>query len=820
MSEPTDREPAATPKGTIIISAVIPSSEKPGDKIGRYKLLQEIGEGGMGTVWMAEQEEPVRRRVALKVIKLGMDTKQVIGRFEAERQALALMDHPNIAKVLDAGMTGNGRPFFVMELVRGISITQYCDDNKLGTLERLNLFTEVCRAVQHAHQKGIIHRDIKPSNILVTSSDGTPVPKVIDFGIAKATGGQVLTDKTVFTAFEQFIGTPAYMSPEQAEMNALDIDTRTDIYSLGVLLYELLTGKTPLDSKELVAAGLDGMRRLIREKEPERPSTRISMLDAGEQTTVANSRHAEPPKLIHLIRGDLDWIAMKCLEKDRTRRYDTANGLAMDIERHLKNEPVVACPPSNLYRFKKLVRRNKLAFAAAALVTFSLVIGLGAVSRMLLREREARMVQARLRQEAEAARASEAISSGKAETRAKIIQAKTLHDAAHYEEAEKLLDEIPLSALEQDAAHAALRRDLGCWYARQGFWRRAIANFVILLRLDELDELNPKDDTDTYGNTMTFDYLLYGPALIELKDKTAYESFRQSVVEHLARTTDSVVAERLCKVSLLLPAEQKLMIPLGPLYAVAAQRQEDPKLLLEKKNWACISLALVDYRRTNYQKSIEWCQLCLSSPLQNAARKSTAEIILAMSNQRLNQHADAQKELTQAAATIDEAFQKGGKAYSEKPAVLFFDWMFARILLREALAVVGEPSELGKVLVTEAKKKAQTVRRIVTACDGRVCVSPGLPATTASVFIQFYPAGGNLASANLVRIHFGWSNWIPVVSPDVAMVFNSQSNCWQHTVAIPTDATQLDCVFNNGAETWDNNSGTDWHFATAIDRTP
>jgi serine/threonine protein kinase len=338
-------------------------TEKTGDMIGHYKLLQQIGEGGCGIVYMADQERPVRRRVALKVIKLGMDTKQIIARFDAERQALALMDHPNIAKVLDAGATETGRPYFVMELVRGVKITEYCDQNHLNASERLELFIQVCRAVQHAHQKGIIHRDLKPSNILVTLHDGVPVPKVIDFGIAKATQRR-LTDQTVFTAFEQFMGTPAYMSPEQAEMSGLDIDTRSDIYSLGVLLYELLTSQTPFEAKELVAAGLDEMRRIIREKDPPRPSTRLSTLAAAEQTTIARCRRSEPPKLIHLVRGDLDWIVMKCLEKDRTRRYETANGLALDLQRHLANEPVVARPPSNLYRFQKLVRRNKLAFAA------------------------------------------------------------------------------------------------------------------------------------------------------------------------------------------------------------------------------------------------------------------------------------------------------------------------------------------------------------------------------------------------------------------------------------------------------------------------
>ena len=349
-------------------------AEKPGDRIDRYKLLQKIGEGGCGVVYMAEQETPVRRRVALKVIKLGMDTKNVIARFEAERQALAMMDHPNIARVFDAGATAAGRPYFVMELVRGVRVTEYCDQNNLPTAERLRLFIQVCQAIQHAHQKGVIHRDVKPSNILVTLHDGTPVPKVIDFGIAKATE-QRLTEKTLFTEFQAFIGTPAYTSPEQAEMSGLDIDTRSDIYSLGVLLYELLTGQTPFPANQLAQSGLQEMRRIIREDEPPRPSTRLSTLGVNDATTLARTHQARLPALVEAVRGDLDWIVMKCLEKDRTRRYDTANDLALDIQRYLENEPVLARPPSNWYRLQKLLRRHRRAFAAAAAIAAVLVGG-------------------------------------------------------------------------------------------------------------------------------------------------------------------------------------------------------------------------------------------------------------------------------------------------------------------------------------------------------------------------------------------------------------------------------------------------------------
>ena len=483
------------------------TGEGPGMMIGRYKLLQEIGAGGFGLVFMAEQQEPVRRMVALKILKAGMDSREVIARFEAERQALALMDHPNIARVLDGGTTPGGRPYFVMDLVKGIPLTEFCERHQLPVEARLRLFVKVCTGVQHAHQKGVIHRDLKPTNVLVTLHDGEPVPKVIDFGIAKAIG-QKLTERTLFTRYEQLIGTPAYMSPEQAEWSGLDVDTRSDLYSLGVLLYELLTGTTPLQKETLARAALDEVRRLIREAEPPKPSTRLTaLMSAGnrlsppagirqagpQQETPANlTDGASLRRRLQAVQGDLDWIVMKALEKDRARRYETVNGLARDVERHLKGEPVVACPPSRLYQFRKLVQRHRLAITAASAVVAALVIGFSVSTWMFFQERAAKREQTRLRLQSEANDTKARAAAAKDQQIAEFLKdmLKGVGPAVALGQDTTLLKEIlnktanrlATALTNQPAVEAELRdtlrsvyHDLGDYTKAEGFAREVVA---------------------------------------------------------------------------------------------------------------------------------------------------------------------------------------------------------------------------------------------------------------------------------------------------------------------------------------------------------
>jgi hypothetical protein len=788
-----------------------------------------------------------------------MDTKNVITRFEAERQALALMDHPNIARVFDAGATDTGRPYFVMELVRGVKITEFCDQNHLDTRQRLDLFIQVCQAIQHAHQKGIIHRDIKPSNILLTKLDGRLVPKVIDFGIAKAIE-EPLTDKTLVTAYNQVIGTPAYMSPEQAEMNWLDVDTRSDIYSLGVLLYELLAGRTPFDPKELVQSGIDGMRRTLRETEPHRPSTKLNTLNGTELTRTAEYRHVDPPRLVSLLRGDLDWIVMKALEKDRTRRYETANGLAMDVQRYLDNEPVVARPPSRWYRFQKLVRRNRVAFAAGTAVAAALTIGLGASTWLFLEAKRAWKNEAELRQ--------------KAEIREQITQADLLVRDGDREKADELMARTALT--QPTLEGAAVLRILSDWHASNDRWQPAVNRLTTLLQVNQLDS----------WDLASIDFLECSVLSAELRDLNEYETCRHEAIARFSSATDAVVASRVLKLCLLRTtppdisdsldsmakrallrsktpgdtqdtaihnlnlhdfdthqpyslsttgslaiisagganiwdAEDKFLFAhgtvagdfdcrmrvhsIGPVLdnftrvgLMARESLDEPGcrevtvaynairsfqmlvrpiagaetwslppnplppapgtnvwLWLQRvgssfytyistngTDWArlhqfdttatgqtsfadriyvgiatcahdpertvtavvsdfsvtpvvpgttSLALALLEYRRGDPLRAIEWAQRCVSHPDYKPARSATAQLVLAMAMKQLNQTEAAQTQLSQARSLIDRKFSGDGDSGTgvQEP---WFDWVYARLLLREALLLAGNQS--------------------------------------------------------------------------------------------------------------------------------
>ncbi|MEO7100181.1 MAG: serine/threonine-protein kinase [Luteolibacter sp.] len=664
-----------------------PEAEGPGTWIGRYKVLERIGEGGCGVVYLAEQQEPVQRLVALKVIRLGMDTESVIARFEMERQSLAVMDHPNIAHVLDAGATETGRPYFVMEWVRGEKITDYCNENRLDVRQRIDLFIEVCNAIQHAHQKGVIHRDIKPSNIIVTQHNGKPAPKVIDFGIAKATTGRSVGE-TLLTSHDHFVGTPAYMSPEQADRKGIDVDTRSDVYSLGILLYELLAGRTPFDPKELSSAGVLEMRRLLIEREPSRPSALLGTLTLEQRTETATDCHTEPAKLISLVRGDLDWVVMKAIEKDRQRRYETVNGLSMDLKRYIDNDAVTARPPSTIYLLQKFVRRNRITVVASVGIAAALVLGLGLAYVSYLRELRATREQSRMTQVAEAARANEAKLRQNASIRENIAQVAVLMSEGKIEEADAQLRQTPLASVEPSLEAANVLRSLGGWNAMRGRWKQATECFLLLTQANSL--------TSPDRISATSDLIAPGPPLVENGNMSDYQHYREWVVSRLVGTTDVMSAVQTIQASLLLPADQdfvRRLEPLGKLMERASQDKKRPKpgrdtFLAAWRSW---SLCLLEYRRGNFDRAVYWGDNALACREPSEAVSAAIHPVLAMANFRLGRLTTARSELEKSRELIQFAFTPDLAPTPEPLGSgrgFWWDWLLARILYREASSLI------------------------------------------------------------------------------------------------------------------------------------
>jgi serine/threonine protein kinase len=703
-----------------------------GAMIGRYKLLEQIGEGGFGLVYVAEQQQPIRRRVALKLIKPGMDSREVIGRFEAERQALAMMDHANIARVFDAGTTGpasgrSGQPYFVMELVRGIPLTRFCDENRLTTRQRLELFVDMCNAVQHAHQKGIIHRDLKPSNVLVTLHDGTPVVKVIDFGVAKAMS-EPLTEKTLYTRFAQMIGTPLYMSPEQAEMSGLDVDTRSDIYSLGVMLYELLTGTTPFDRSRFKTLGFDELRRIIREEEPPRPSMRLTTL-GQTLSTVSTNRRIEPRALSTLLRGDLDWIVMKALEKDRRRRYATAAEFAADVRRYLAGEPIAARPPTLGYQFSRFARRHKVTLWTTSIVFLALVLGTG-ISVW------------------------QAIRATAAQTEADSLRKRAVEFADRLKAANVLLDNARANADEEDyrgaqseysraaelqPEHYLVWSGRGSMYARLGLWRLAAQDYAKAIRLGA-----PANNPGWWGVPQLFLYE---------GETAAYREACRTLRQQLNRTNDPMfvaLAIRSCLVSrdstsrddakAMAARLDRLMSEMaasGPWFGFVGIRgggpggggpafrpppndlnktaerpgQAQPPKSGEGRFDPRMSVlqyiaALAHYRAGNSAKTAE----LLKQILDGDQRWPAAQIVypvLAMAHYDLGQKSEAADALGKAKAAIDSWTAKLSDGSVKSLPLLWFDFIECLLLTREAnQLIMGQPPPDDPRL-TEFERKAR-----------------------------------------------------------------------------------------------------------------
>ncbi len=661
-----------------------------GKQFGPYKLLRKIGEGGSGNVYVAEQFAPVRRQVAFKIIKRGMDTKSVIARFEAERQTLAMMEHPNIAHVYDAGETEAGRPYFVMELVHGIPITRYCNENRLNIRQRLELFVQVCYAIQHAHQKGVIHRDIKPSNVLVDLHEGIPRPRVIDFGIAKAIHKERLGEPDGHTVVEPFIGTPAYMSPEQARMGGAGLDTRSDIYSLGALLYELLTGSTPFERRALVDGGLDEMRRILLEQEPARPSTRLHQLSGSDPDAMSRTM-GDIASLERALRGDLDWVVMKALEKDRDRRYETVEAFAMDIDRYLNHEPVMARPPSRRYRFRKMVRRNRGAVVSVCAVLSALLGGLATSSWLLVREHAVRKRAVAAEQLAEESRQSEARLRIEAEARENIAMAAVLLNRNQYEEAEQMVAGCELPVIKPSLEAGKVFLSLADWNLQQGRWSTAAGHMLKFAHAVQVDKSDLTDEA-------TRGLICVAPTLVVAGDLESYKTYVHETIAHFAKTQNPIAAEHVVKMCVILPCDESVLQALQPLSDVLKQSVIKHPTASEWDNfinaWRVLAIAIFEYRQGHYAEAAKWAQGNLASSDTKPVRIAMDHIILAMALHHMGLSNEARTELALGRQMVKDGWPEGldRVAYTDdKGSGFWFDWVIAQLWLSEAESVLHEP---------------------------------------------------------------------------------------------------------------------------------
>lgn len=654
-----------------------------GLRIGRYRLISRLGDGGCGVVYQAEQETPVKRQVALKLIRMGLDHEQVIARFELERQALAMMDHPGIARVLDAGATPTGRPYFVMEWVTGQPVTFFCDLHRLTIRQRLELFIRICHAIQHAHLKGVIHRDIKPANVLASFHDGLPLPKVIDFGIAKIHSSAASSEGD---DGDSGVGTPAYMSPEQRQSGSYDVDTRTDVYSLGVLLCELLVAQTPFPLNKITTRS--------RSHSPSEPSTRVVMAPSQliRQTPVdalariAQDRSCSPSQLLPLMQGDLDAIVLQCLQEDRQRRYDTPNALANDIRRHLDDKVIVAGHPHWRIKALKFVRRQRWAITITSVAFFTLAAGFSTSTWLFFREAEARKQQVQLRTEADQALAREAKLRTEAEAREACVQASVKLFYDHYEDADRLIDAIPLDLIPPSLESAETFRKLGEWHRKSGRIALAAKRYFALAQ-----SMSSVDLSDLHQ--VSSQLLPAAVASCAVNDGRSYEKIRQVALERFRFTQEPIVAEQMIKACLLRPADQETMQKIGTLAtflesSIGPAAEMIPHL--DSAAWHCYSMALWHHRRQDADKTMYWAKLSLQKSKEQPARITCVELLWAMSLQRQGETTQARELLATSASRLTAKKNQTSGQWSEDLGD-WVDWTNAYLLFLEAQQEISSP---------------------------------------------------------------------------------------------------------------------------------